>query len=290
VAQPSSLVPLLLLLLSGTVAGAQPSPARGRTVTISGTLDEPVPVVRVAGGSTTVIRFDAELDRASVQWDRGGFTDMAVGDRSIFLAPTEQLAPGQQWRLRARYLDGARPQWVELGVLVDPAAVDTQLTVRRLRQAAPDCPEARAEPCSPCTGVDAASGLLAFADRVGLHGVQVTRMQWVRGPRGPSGRAYRTGDGLILVVERVDAAGGPPWTLKTATVERPGSPAGLSVRTLAVERAPLAPGARGRIVVDVELPVTEAGGEFTLKLQGEDGRVLTLEGTIPAALKEVRKQ
>jgi uncharacterized protein (TIGR02268 family) len=292
VSQPSSPVPLLLLLLAGAAAGAQPQPVRARTVTLSGNPAEPVPVVRVGWGLMTVIRFDTNLDRASVQWDRAGFTDVEVGDRAIFLSPTEQLAPGQQWRLRARYLDGARPQWVELGILVDPESVDTQLTVTRLRQPEADCPEVRAQPCEPCTGVDAAAALWAFADRAGRYGVQAEPLRMrsdTAGLRG-AGRAYRTGAGLLLVADVRNKADSMPWTPKRATVMREERQEALSVRTLAVEKGALAPGSQGRFVVDVEFPVTEAGGKFTLNLHGEDGRVLTLEGDIPAAPKEVGNQ
>jgi uncharacterized protein (TIGR02268 family) len=281
---------VLLLLLTGTVAGAQPQLVHGRNVTISGHPAEPTPMARVASGFTTLILLDAPIDRASVHWDRDGFTHVDVGDRSIVLAPAAKLEPGQQWRLRARYLDGAQPQWLGLGVVVDPASVDTQLTVARLRRPGTDCLEVRTEPCAPCPRLGAAASLWEFADRLGRHGVRLTEMVSDRpahGLTGVKGMAYRTQAGLLLVGGVVNAADSPPWTPKAATVSGQGGESTEAlgvVLTLTVENEVLAPGAQGRFAVELAPPATAAGGaDYMLELHGDGGRVLTFKGTIPPA-------
>jgi uncharacterized protein (TIGR02268 family) len=142
--QPVTPVRALLLLLAVTAAEAQP--ARSRNVAIAARPGEPLPELRVAAGYTTTLVLDAPVDKGSVQLDtprdapRIRLVD--VGERSIIFETLVTPDSQERWVLRARYADGAQPEWAAFALVASPGSeVDLQVTAVRPRQALEPCQE-----------------------------------------------------------------------------------------------------------------------------------------------------
>ncbi|WNG24095.1 DUF2381 family protein [Cystobacter fuscus] len=96
-------LPLLVLLplALGTPSVAQPPPARERQerqVVVPNSPEEPVPEVRVAANVATYLRFDAPIDRASVEVEGRAMRFRVVdpGERTLTLEPTMEPGPGEK--------------------------------------------------------------------------------------------------------------------------------------------------------------------------------------------------
>ncbi|TQF09184.1 DUF2381 family protein [Myxococcus llanfairpwllgwyngyllgogerychwyrndrobwllllantysiliogogogochensis] len=126
----------ILSLLVGVAASAQPLPAprerQERRVALSSGPAEPVPELRVAAGITTLLLFDAPLDRGSVELEgRERFRLVDVGERILALEPAVDLGPGERLGLRVRFA-GSVTQDRGVFVLVSHTAqVDTRVEVFR---------------------------------------------------------------------------------------------------------------------------------------------------------------
>jgi uncharacterized protein (TIGR02268 family) len=156
--QPVTPPRALLLLLAVTAAEAQP--ARGRSVTVAARLGEPLPELRAAAGYTTTLVLDAPVDKDSVQLDtprdapRVRLVD--VGERSIIFETLVTPGSQERWVLRARYADGAEPEWAAFALVAAPGnEVDLQVTAVRPRQALEPCQEQLAAAQARCTGTRA---------------------------------------------------------------------------------------------------------------------------------------
>ncbi|NVJ26875.1 DUF2381 family protein [Myxococcus sp. AM011] len=124
----------ILSLLVGVAASAQPLPAprerQERRVALSSGPAEPVPELRVAAGITTLLLFDAPLDRGAVELEgRERFRIVDVGERILALEPAVDLGSGERLGLRVRFA-GSATQDRGVFVLVSHATqVDTRVEV-----------------------------------------------------------------------------------------------------------------------------------------------------------------
>jgi uncharacterized protein (TIGR02268 family) len=280
----------VLLLLGVTAAGAQPQTLRGRSLTLPGNPDEPLPEVHVAANIPTVFLFDAPIERASVHLDTSRLQLVDVSERSLIVMPVVTPGPQEQWVLRVRYADGAHPEWAAFALVSRPPEVDGRIDVVRQAQSLEACQaalaEARAHAESPRPEV------WWLAERLG--GSAASTLLKGSPPQNDltvlGGTAYRLATGVLLVFEVANAEGQQPWAPTEATLRSKENQAQVPVRTVAVRPARLEPGEQGQVAVEAELPPPEAGGKFTLELREPSGRSLTLKKVeIPAAPTQGRK-
>lgn len=283
--QPVTRAWALGILLMLTAAEAQPSAARARRVTIAANPGEPLPEVRVAAASVTVIVLDAPVDKTSVQVDSTRVRLVDVGERTLVLEPVVTPADKERWVLRVRYADAAQPEWAAFALVSQPGEVDLQVTAVRQRQTLESCQATLAEAQARRAGTRAEVWVLA--DRLGGSSAVA---QPLNIPPMAHGWVYRFETSVLLVLTPTSAAGLELRTPIVATLRpsRKGS-AEVRVRAVHVREAPLAPGAEGTLAVEADLPPPDVGGRFTLELRDESGQILEVkEVTIPLAVGEER--
>jgi uncharacterized protein (TIGR02268 family) len=283
--QPVTPARALLLLLAVTAAEAQP--ARGRSVTVAVRPGEPLPEVRVAAGYRTTLVLDAPVDKGSVLLDdprdspRIRLVDL--GEHSIIFETLVTPGSQERWVLRARYTDGAQPEWAAFALVAAPGSeVDLQVTAVRQRQALEPCQEQLAAARARCEGARAEVWVLA--DRLGGQPVQADEVDTPQA----KGTAYRLGDGLLLVLKPTKKAG-PPWT-PTAAVLRHAVTPDKEVPVHAVHSRAGAPGEWGEVAVEAALPSPAEALRLDLEFRGASGQRLTVKGVKFPQLPEPKKE
>jgi hypothetical protein len=91
---------------------------------------------------------------------------------------------------------------------------------------------------------------------------------------------YRAGTFWLLVLTVENAPDREAWVPTEATLipKSQGAPGpAVPVRTVSLEERALAPGARGRLAVETDLPPAGATAEFTLTVRDPEGRQLAYE-------------
>jgi uncharacterized protein (TIGR02268 family) len=261
----------------GTLAAAQRLPQfpvrerKERQLVLTGSAREPVPEVRVAVGFTTYLRFDAPIERASVEvagWPVL-FQFMDVGERVIALEPLLELESWEQLSVRVRYQDGAFPQRVQFSLVSHSTVVDGEVKVgRRLpvpeaQDAEPEVPRARCE----------ANGLVELALSGRLEALEVVPMAHPSGNLGGQialdGLAYRTRTWALVTVRVRNAEGQKPWSTVEARLTQRGS--GVTVHSVRMDRQSIAPGETGMVVLLLEEPSLLTDGMLHLELLEHGG-------------------
>ncbi len=280
---------LLLTLLVGTAAAAQPFPPartpQRRSVTLPETPRAPAPVVYVAPGVLTTLVFPTPLERSSVVLaeQEAHFALVDVGDRTLTLEPQGKWGAQKRLELQARLLDGTL---VTLVLVSHPSQVDGRVNVERPRPAASSQAEvdpkdqelaalkARCGVNGPASMVR--QGLLDFT------GVQAVAFQGKEPADNPSGLkltkgiGYRGNQWALVELWLHNLPGQKPWTPGRARLI---GVDGREVPVLAVHLdAPLQPGERARVVVDAQRPPDDAGRVFRLELSDSSGeRLLSIQ-------------
>jgi hypothetical protein len=272
VVQPTRRVLSLGLLLLGTAASAQPSLARERrerAVTVTGNPADPPHEIRVAKGIVTVIFLDAPIHRDAVEVEgRGTRVKVDAGDSSVILEPLIDLGPTERLVLRAPFADGKAPAQAVFVLVAAPSEVDTRIDV------------VRREPPEVACQAKVMEGPLEFAragylDRSGIKTAVIRSHLDVSGDFESVAGVSHLGEGWLLIDVEIINRSGQPWVPEEATLT---SKAGkqVKVRAMTAEPGEIAPGQRGRILVETEAPPESAGREFVLELRGRDGRSLSI--------------
>ncbi len=267
-------LPLALLLAGPVPQEPSASPARER-VERHLTLPQPgaeegVPEVRVATGTTTYLRFDAPIERGSVEVEgrKERFHLVDVGEQLIALEPSLAPGPGERLGLKVRYRDGGSPGQAAFSLVSHDSQVDGEVKVARLLRS-PEELEARLARCEAGGPV-----ALVFSGGLDLEGVQATRIEVFTGVQDgllvPAGISYRAGRWALAAVRVLNLPGQKSWEPGTARLSRPD---GTRVKVIAVhvDRDSLAPGEEGLVVVETEAPSWHAGQVFRLELFDKSG-------------------
>jgi len=270
------------LLLPLSAVWAQPQLIPGRSTTVAGSQAQRVPELYALRGVTTVLHFDADIDRQSVQVDPERIKLLDVGPRSILLTPVLELGPGERLGLRVRYSDGAAPEEAHFALVSRPPTVDTVLTVLRRQEPLAACQAELAQTRAGCVG--AGAGVWELVDRLAGSGVTVRDLiraqQDEKSLALSDGHAYRLATGLLLTVGAEAPAGQVAWAPRSATVTCAKTRAEVKVRTVSVRSQGAAPGVV-QVAVETELPPPTAEPRFLLELRGDDGRIVTLTFDLP---------
>ncbi|HYO64896.1 MAG TPA: DUF2381 family protein, partial [Archangium sp.] len=263
------------LLVMGTTVAAEPaSSARERlecSVVVVSRPGEPVPEVRAAAGVTTWLRFDAPIDRESLELDGLGARVrlVDVGEHTVAVELLQELEPGRRLSVRVRYRDGAAPQQAVLALVSHPTQVDKEVEVVR-------------RPAPPVVLNVEGGGPGGSPEQGDTRGLRATRFRARIPPGNTSGLKVRSSEGyrttshafIRLVIRNLP--GQKPWTLGAVRFSCVDGTA-VGVRHIRLDKSPLQPGDTGEVVVETEAPVSSQT-LFQLELMdSEGGRPLSLE-------------
>lgn len=270
---------LVLLLLGGTLAQAQPVPPREprrRSVTLTGAPLE----ARIATGIRTFLVFSVPIRGKAVEVDSQRIKVVDTGEVSLIIEPLSEPRPGERWTLRVPLADGKAPEVAEFSLVAHPSEVDTEIDVARREESPTACPA-----CAPCGAVNPADAIASGF--IAKDGVQTREfrslMDAANGFASRDGVTYR-GNGWVLVdVEIILPSGQPAWRPAGATLT---SKAGMA-RVRGVKMAPGQLPNALRVLVTTDAPPPSAGLEFTLHLNGADGAPSL---SIPAVTLAPRKE
>jgi uncharacterized protein (TIGR02268 family) len=231
-----------------------------------------VPEVRVAAHVATYLRFDAPIDRASVEVEGRAtrFRLVDPGERTLTLELAVEPGSGEKLGVRVRYKDGASPAYAAFALVTHPTLVDKEVEVVR-RQRTPEFLEAALAQCEAGVPDD-----LVFSGQLDTYGVQAQRFT-VEVPVGHQsgltvveGAVYRATRWVLIAIRLRNLPGQNPWV---AGAVRLTSTAGALVKVLSVrmDRPQLVSGEEGFVVVRTEVPFWKAGEVFHLELLDKSG-------------------
>jgi uncharacterized protein (TIGR02268 family) len=269
---------LVLLLLGGTLAQAQPAPTREprrRSFTLT---DSPLEA-RIAKGFRTSIVFGVPIQGEAVEVDTSQIKIVDTGKVSIIIEPLSEPRPGERWTLRVPLADGKAPALAEFALVAHPFEVDTDINVSRPKEPETACQTACA-PCAALSPTDAVTSGFFDAD-----GVQTGRVDVLPPTAGGfaanPGVIYRAKGWVLVDVEIKPPPEHSTWRPTGATLT---SKTG-EVRVRAVKVQPGTFPGWLRVLVQPDVPPTGAGLQFALNLHGPEGApsLLIPEVNLPPA-------
>jgi uncharacterized protein (TIGR02268 family) len=282
-ALPSPLLLLLLLALSvAAPAAAQPQPParerQERQVVVPSSSNEPVPEVRVAAKVTTYLRFDAPIDRASLEVEgrAARFKLVDPGEYIVGLEIVVEPGPGEKLGVRVRYKDAGTPTYATFALVSHPSLVDKEVEVVRRPRTVEALEAELAKTKAELAALKAVSGPagLVFSGRLNLKGVQARRIETPTGTQGGlmvvDGEGYRANTWALAVVRVRNLLGQNPWEPGEARLTlADGTP--VKVRSVEMNKAQLAPGEEGLVAVETESPLWKTGEPLRLELLDKSG-------------------
>ena len=273
----------LAIILTGAPAAAQPQPPareqQQRQVIVPGNPNEPVPEVWVATNTLTVFRFDATIDRASVEVEgrTTRFRLLDVGDRTIILEMAVEPGDGEKLGVRVRYKDGANPAYATFALVSHPTRVDKEVEVVRRPRSIEALEVALAEKEVELAALRAVNGPagFVFSGRLTLAGVKArplgqTSDSAQSGLKVSGGEGYHASSWALAVVRVRNLPGQKPWEPEEARLTlADGTP--VKVRSVEMNKARLAPGEEGLVAVETEAPFWTVGEPLRLELLDKSG-------------------
>ena len=242
----------------------------------------------MATNTLTLFRFDASIDRASLEVEgrTTRFRLVDVGDRTLILEMAAEPGDGEKLGVRVRYKDGATPAYATFVLVSHPTLVDKEVEVVR-RPRTVEALEARVAHMEAelvaLKAQCAQSGLpnLAFSGLLDSTDVRAKPF-WgkaapgYRGSLEPGeGIGYRATRWAMVVVSIRNLPGQPAWAPGTARLT---STTGTPVKVLSVhlEKPRLLAGESALAAVLVEPPAS-GEGLFQLELvDAEGGRLFPI--------------
>jgi uncharacterized protein (TIGR02268 family) len=259
----------------GSAATAQqPQPPtreqQQRQIVLPSDPNAPVPEVRVAARVATYLRFNAPIDRASVEVEQRAtrFKQVDPGDSTLTLEMAIEPMPGERLIVRVRYKDGANPAYATFALVSHPTLVDKEIEVVR-RSRSPEVLEAELAQCEAGGPAN-----LVLAGRLDMDGVQARRITIIEviqaGLLLNHGVGYRASTWALIAVRVHNLPGQQPWTAGEMRLTRAdGTP--VKVLSVRMDRPRLAPGETGLVVAETEKPYWKAGEVFRVELREKGG-------------------
>jgi uncharacterized protein (TIGR02268 family) len=268
--------------MGSTAVAQQPrAPVRERQerqVVVPSGPHEPVPEVRVAAKVPTYLRFNASIDRDSLQVEGRAthFTRVDAGEYTLTLETAVEPEPGEKLEVRVRYRGGGTPAYATLVLVSHPTLVDKDVEVVR-RQPPPETLEAELA----ALRAESAPARLVFSGRLDPNGVQAQRIRQVPGSaqgglKVAGGEGYHASAWALAVVRVHNLPEQQPWEPGEARLTRTSDGKRVKVRSVDLNKARLAPGEEGLVAVETEAPFWTAGEVFRLELLDKSGGRLLL--------------
>ncbi len=274
----------------GARAAAQPQlPLREeqrRQVVLPSAPGEPVPEVRVALNVTSYLRFDASLERGSLEVEGRAtrFRFLDVGERLVAFEPLVAPGPGERLVMRVRYRDGGQ---AVLALVSHPSVVDKE--VELVRQPRPPEglevklveKEAELTVMRARCAVAGPAGLVA-SGLLDSRGIRTQEFEGKVPPGNRSGLTAGRGAGYraflwAVVAVRITNTGQKPWTPGSARLfSAEGTP--VKVRLVHLDMLQLQPGESSLVVVETDIPATGTPPFLLELLDAEGGRLLPIHG------------
>jgi uncharacterized protein (TIGR02268 family) len=242
---------------------------------------KPAPEVHVAAGVATTLRFDAPIDRASVEVEGRDthFHQVDPGERTLLLEPSLELQPGKSLEVTVHYRDGVFPEKATFALVSHPTQVDKEVKVTRppltlealgarVAQQEVELTALRAR-----CGASALAGLV-FSGQLNERGIQVKRFDELpvtqAGLTVNGGQGYRASLWALVVLQVHNLPGQRPWKPGQARLTRPD---GTLVKTLPVhmDKEQLAPGEAGLVALVAEALSLKEGEVLRLELLEANG-------------------
>jgi uncharacterized protein (TIGR02268 family) len=259
-----------------------------RQVVVPSGPNEPVPEVRVAAKATTYLRFNAPIDKASLEVEQWAtrFKLVDSGEYIIGLEVAAEPELGERLIVRVRYKDGLVPAYATFALVSHPTLVDKEVEVVRRSRTVEEVEARLAQVEAELVALKARcvrSGLPNFAFS-GLLDSKDIRAKTFWGKAAPGykgglepgrGIGYRATLWAMVVVRIRNLPGQPAWAPGTARLT---SMKGTPVKVLSVhmEKPKLQAGESALVAVLVEPPVS-VEGLFQLELVDiEGGQLLSI--------------
>ncbi|WP_309895969.1 DUF2381 family protein [Archangium sp.] len=259
--------------MTAATAAAQQPPTRERQerqVVVPSGPNEPVPEVRVAARVTTWLRFNALIDKASLEVEGRAtrFKLVDPGEYTLALEIAVEPEPGERLILRVRYKEAGTPAYATLALVTHPTLVDKEVeVVRRLRT--PEVLEAALAQCEAGSPSN-----LVLSGRLDLAGVRARRVKTNEGiqagMRLTEGIGYRATTWAVVAVGVHNLPGQQPWTAGEVRLTRADGTL-VKVRSVRMDRPRLAPGETGLVVAELEAPSWKAGEVFRVEVREKGG-------------------
>ena len=241
-----------------------------------------MPEVRVAAKLVTYLRFDAPIDRTSVEIEGRSmrFRWVDVGERLVAVEPAVDLGAEEKLVVRVRYKDGASPAIATLVLVTHPTLVDKEVEVvrqARTREAL-EAKLAQTEAAFSALKAQCArsglpdmvfSGLLDSKDVLATSFFGKAPPGYEGGLEPGRGTGYRATRWAMVVVRVRNLPGQPAWVPGTARLTS-ASGAKVKVHLVHMEKPQLQPGEAALVVVMVDPPSTNER-LFQLDLVDADG-------------------
>jgi uncharacterized protein (TIGR02268 family) len=246
-----------------------------------------VPEVRVAAKVTTYLRFNAPIDKASLELEgrETRFKLVDPGDHTLALEVAVEPGPGERLLVRVRYKDGGPPGYATLALVSHPTLVDKEVEVVRRPRTVEALEVALAEKEAELAALKAVSGpaRLVFSGRLNLAGVKARSFEQSfidtrSGLKVAWSEGYRAGLWALAVLHVQNLPGQNPWEPGEARLTRAD---GTPVKVLSVDmnKAWLAPGEEGLVAVETAAPFWKVDEDLRLELLDKGGsRRLSLLG------------
>lgn len=293
----SSAIPLaLLLLVTASVARAQPSPCQTPVRRIElATSPGPPPELCVSPGLSTTLLFDQELATDAVELEgRERFRRVEATGSLLVLVPSEKLAPGERLRLKVRfketgpaasaafmlavYRDQAEQQ---IEISSPPAPGTCQAELQRKEEELQRCLDQRASPPPQALASLAALMMESAIEPRLLTTKRLTSPSVITAPA--EGLAvmrvslHRSRSRFVVEVRVMNTGPEKPWVAAGAAF------LGRSGEVLepfhVLQSQPLAPGEIGQVWVEAPVPAVGPIGPWALEVwDGERTRTFTLKG------------
>ena len=232
----------------------------------------------MAAKVTTWLRFDAPIDRASVEVEGRAtrFKLVDPGEYTLALEVTVEPGPGEKLSVQVRYEDAGTPAYATFALVSHPSLVDKEVEVARRPRTVEALEAELAEKKAELAALRAVSGpaRLVFSGRLDFEGVQARRIEIPTGPQGGlkvvDAEEYRASSWALAIVRVRNLPGQKPWEPGEARLTlADGTP--VKVRSVDMNKAQLAPGEEGLVAVETEPPHWKAGEPLRLELLDKSG-------------------
>ncbi|WP_373691667.1 DUF2381 family protein [Hyalangium versicolor] len=280
---------LALLLLVGTAARGETKLSRAkndRAVTVAGTPAEPLPEIHVAPDVPTLLWFPADIQRNTLTVDASRIRVLDTGARSVIVQAADDYRAGERRELAVFFADGAAPSRAAFVLVMDPAAIDIRIDVKRPEQPAAPCP-AEVQHADPRPEDFVLKG---FVDKSGVQtGVVEEVVDDAQGLSTDKGMLYRGKGWVLFDISINNLSGRLPFSPRGATLTGKGEVT-LQARLVTPEMDAIPPGKSARVLVVVDEPPASVGGVFALEVLGDADRHLVLPRVVlPVAVSEDKR-
>jgi uncharacterized protein (TIGR02268 family) len=292
----SAVLLALLLLVTASVARAQPSPCQNPVRRIElATSPSSLPELCISPGLSTTLLFDQELATDAVELEgRERFRRVEATGSALVLVPSEKLVPGERLRLKVRFTEAGTPASAAFVLTVyrdqaerqveiarPPAPGICQAELQRKEEELQRCLDQRASPPPQALASLAALMMENAIDPRLLTSREVTSPSLIPAPA--EGLAvtrvmlHRSLSRFVVEVHVTNTDPERPWMAAGATL------LGRSGEVLepfhVLQLQPLEPGEFGQVWVEAPVPSAGAIGPFTLEVwDSERTRTFTLKG------------